>query len=169
MRSLILTIFLALGLWSCVAKKEVSKTEIKKDSVYITNEKIKIDTIYNEKIKTIFEKINNEITIPCDSAKFSQSIEVGKIKYKIIKEKGSVRVVFRRDSSSFKQTNEYKSIYKQNDSLKRLISTREKTEKKEVVKKPFFANLWQILFFIVLFLWIFGITPRFIFKLITNL
>ena len=166
---LIIIVLLMSAICSCVAKKDLSKIDIKKDSITIENNNIRIDTIYKERIKTIFEQVNNEVTVPCDSTKFSQSFEVGKIKYKIIKEKGSVRVVFKRDSSNFKQSNEYKYIYRQNDSLKRLISTHEKIEKKEVTKKPFFANLWQILFFIVLFLWIFGITPRFIFKLITKI
>lgn len=153
--SLILT---CLILASCVTKKELTKNEIKKDSITIENNSVRIDTIYKEKIIHNTEFFTNEVLIPCDSAKFNQSFEVGKIKYKIIKEKGSVRVVFKRDSSQFKQSNEYKYIYRQNDSLKRLISI----EKKEVVKKPFFANLWKILFFIVLFLWFFGITPKFL-------
>lgn len=149
--SLILT---CLILASCVAKKEISKTE----ESTVENNSVRIDTIFKEKTIHNTEFFTNEVLIPCDSAKFSQVFEVGKIKYKIIKEKGSVRVVFKRDSSSFKQSNEYNYVYRQNDSLKRLISI----EKKEVVKKPFFANLWQILFFIILILWVFGITPKFI-------
>lgn len=141
-------------LTSCVAKKEISKTE----ETTVENKSVRIDTIFKERIKTIFESVNNEVIIPCDSTKFNQSFDVGKIKYKIIKEKGSVRVVFKRDSSQFKQSNEYKYIYRENDSLKRIISI----QKKEIVKKPFFANLWQILFFIILFLWFFGITPKFL-------
>lgn len=169
MNKIITIVLLTLAIWACVAKKDLSKTDIKKDSIIIENNNIRIDTIYKERINTIFEQVNNEVTIPCDSTKFSQSFEAGKIKYKIIKEKGSVRVVFKRDSSSYKYSNEYKYIYRQNDSLKRLISTSDTTKSKEVTKKPFFANLWQILFFIILFLWILGITPRFIFKLITKI
>jgi hypothetical protein len=155
-------ILTCLILASCVAKKEVSKSDIKKDSITIENNNVRIDTIFKERIIHNTEFFTNEITIPCDSAKFNQSFDLGKIKYKIIKEKGSVKVVFKRDSAHFKQTNEYKYIYRQNDSLKRLVSIHNKIEKKEVVKKPFFSGLWKILFFILLPLWILGITPKFI-------
>lgn len=156
-------------LMGCATKKSVSNQDIKKDSIIIENKIVQIDTIYKERIKTIFEQVNNDVLIPCDSSNFTQSFESGKIKYKIIKEKGSVRVVFRRDSSHFYQSNEYKYIYRQNDSLKRLISIHDKIEKKEVIKTPFLANLWRIAFLMLLVLWIFGITPRFILDSIMRL
>lgn len=151
---------------SCGTKKNISNNDIKKDSIVIDNTTIRIDTIYKERIKTVFEQINNEVTIPCDSSNFTQSFGVGKTSYNITKSNGAVRVVFNRDSLEFLQSNEYKSIYRQNDSLKRLISSHDKGQIIKETKKPFFADIWKILFFIVLVLWVFGITPKYILKLI---
>lgn len=159
---ILITILLTSVTWSCVSKKSVFENTHQKDSINIETNKVRIDTIYKEKIIHNTEFFTNEVLIPCDSAKFNQSFELGKAKYKVTKEKGSVRIVFKRDSGQFKQANEYKYIYRQNDSLKRLISIYNKAEKKEVVKEPFFNGLWKILFFIVLFLWFFGITPKFL-------
>jgi len=155
-------IFTCLILASCVTKKEVTKETDKKDSINTETNKVRIDTIFKDRVIHETEFFTNEILIPCDSAKFSQSIKSGKTSYKIVKEKGQVKVVFKRDSSTSICENQYKVLTIENNSLKSKISSLNQTQTKEVVKKPFFANLWQILFFVILILWILGITPKFI-------
>lgn len=159
---ILITILLTSGTWSCVSKKEVTKNTDKKDSINIETNKVRIDTIYKERIVQMFEPIYNEVEIPCDSTKFNQSFKSGKTSYKIIKERGQVKIVFKKDSSNLICENQYKVLYRENAALKSKISSLDKTFSKEVVKKPFFANLWQILFFIIFVLWILGITPKFL-------
>ena len=164
-----ITFLLISTTWfSCVSKKEISKETTKNDSIQIQTNKVRIDTIYKERIVQMFEPIYNEVEIPCDTAKLKQTLLSGKNSLQIKKEKGIVKIVFKKDSSSLICENKYKVLLRQNDSLKSIKSTLNQAFSKEVVKKPFFANIWQILFFIVLVLWAFGITPRFIFKLITK-
>lgn len=156
--SLILT---CLILASCVSKKEITKSETEKTEI----NKVRIDTIIKDKIIHETEFFTNEILIPCDSAKLKQSFKIGKNAYKIIKEKGEVKIVFKRDSSRSICESQYKVLITQNDSLKTKLST----FNKEVIKKPFLSDFWKIAFFIILILWILGITPLFIFRMIKRL
>jgi len=132
---LLLTIFLTSATWSCITKKEVTKTTEKKDSINIENSYKQIDTVYKEKLVHLFEPLYTEVEIPCDSTKFNQSFKSGKSSYKITKEKGHVKIVFKRDSSSIKCESEYKVLYRENNALKTQISSLNKTFNKEVTKR----------------------------------
>lgn len=163
-------IFLSLLLLnSCVTKKEITKNEVKKDSINIENKKTITSKDYSEIKKFISEPFKTELNIVCDSTDFNQSLSSGKNSYNITKEKGKVKIVFEKDSSSIICQNQYKVLLEENNSLKTQINSFKETNNEQVVKKPFFANLWQILFFIVFILWILGITPIFIIKKVSGI
>jgi hypothetical protein len=151
----IITILLVSGIWSCNSTKKVATTTQIKDSIVFVN---KIDTI--REFKTIFKGFDTQLNFKCDSTALNQVYKSGDVQYKIIKEKGEIRFLIKKDTIFLKDT--YKS--KSKDSLQRVVN--KSIENKTIVRKPFFADFWKIAFFILLILWIFGITPMFIFKLI---
>ena len=166
-----INIFLTcLILASCnTSKKVVEEKQIKDSIVYV--DRVRIDTIKIENVKTVTLPTYNTIEIPCDSSSQKQSYTTGGTTYKIIKEKGKVRVVFVQKKDSCMSSHGYKSVLKSKDSLQKVVERY--TQTKEVVKQSFWgmlkANLYMILFFIILVLWILGITPMFIFKLIRKM
>ena len=147
-----------LILASCnTSKKVIQEKQIKDSIVYV--DRVRIDTI--REVKTINQGFDTEINFKCDTTALNQSYKSGGVQYKVIKEKGQIKFIIKKDSSLC--VDRYQSILKSKDSLRKVINESIKTKK--IVRTPFFADFWRIAFFILLFLWIFGITPRFIFKL----
>lgn len=147
---------------SCTTSKKItSEKQIKDSIVYV--DKIRIDTI-REKI-TINDGIDNEINFKCDSTALNQSYKSGGVQYRIIKEKGEIRFVIKKDSSVC--VDKYQSTLKIKDSLQRVVN--KSIQSKEIVRKPFLSDIWKIAFFVLLGFWILGITPLFIFRLIKPL
>jgi len=169
MNKLIIIVLLTSAICSCVAKKEVSRSEIKKDSITIEKNLKIIDSIQEKKTTKTTEPTSNKISIPCKDGDFNQALKVGGVEYTISVKDGKVELIVntKEKKEETVEVNQVKSSDKELSKIE--IKEHEKIEKKEVVKKPFFANLWQILFFIILILWAFGITPRFVFKLITKI
>lgn len=155
-------ILLTSATWSCATKKSVATQDIKKDSIVVENKTIRIDTVKEFKTIRITEPSENKIIIKCDSTAFNQVFKSGRSSYEIIKKNGVIKFDIKNDSSTCVDYQKYQKTIIKNDSLKRIISIHDKIEKKVIVK----YNLWQIAFFVILILWIFGITPRFLIKII---
>ena len=159
-----------LLIFSCNTQKKVIEKVAKKDSIiYVT--KFKTDTIKIVETKTISEPVTNDFYIPCDSLKYYQEIVAGKTKLKIIKEKGTVRIVYKKDSTE----NHYKELFQKqivkNDSILK-IKSQTSTNQKTIIEKTFWqkitSDIWRLLFFSILIFWAIGITPGFIIRKIFN-
>lgn len=129
---------------SCGSRKSIS-TEKQRDSIQIV-EKIKIDTFKIIEKVTVTEPVYNEVNIPCDSTYFESKYQSGAVKYKIIKEKGNVRVVFEKDSLRNFEKELYHRALSEKDSLLKVVD-KQKSEKK-VVRESFWSGLWKWLFFL---------------------
>ena len=153
MKKLIALVLITIFAFSCTTRK-VDKVEekivyvdkVKKDSIFINKEIIKTDTIFNE------------ILVDCDSTSFSQKFGDSSSNIKIVKEKGKVLIKYVKSPSETK----YEKIYIEKENKKDSISTEKKVENTTKTKSNFFANIYKIAFFVLLVLWILGITPKFI-------
>lgn len=153
MKKLIALVLITIFAFSCTTRK-VDKVEekivyvdkVKKDSIFINKEIIKTDTIFNE------------ILVDCDSTSFSQKFGDSSSNIKIVKEKGKVLIKYVKSPSETK----YEKIYIEKENKEDSISTEKKVENTTKTKSNFFANIYKIAFFVLLVLWILGITPKFI-------
>lgn len=153
MKKLIVLVLITIFAFSCTTRK-VDKVEekivyvdkVKKDSIFINKEIIKTDTIFNE------------ILVDCDSTSFSQKFGDSNSNIKIVKEKGKVLIKYVKSPTETK----YEKIYVEKEIKKDSISTEKKVENTTKTKSNFFTNIYKIAFFVLLVLWILGITPKFI-------
>mgnify|MGYP003598547599 FL=1 len=153
MKKLIVLVLITIFAFSCTTRK-VDKVEekivyvdkVKKDSIFINKEIIKTDTIFNE------------ILVDCDSTSFSQKFGDSSSNIKIVKEKGKVLIKYVKSPTETK----YEKIYVEKEIKKDSISTEKKVENTTKTKSNFFSNIYKIAFFVLLVLWILGITPKFI-------
>lgn len=153
MKKLIVLVLITILAFSCTTRK-VDKVEekivyidkVKKDSIFINKEIIKTDTIFNE------------ILVDCDSTSFSQKFGDSSSNIKIVKENGKVLIKYVKSPTETK----YEKIYVEKEIKKDSISTEKKVENTTKTKSNFFANIYKIAFFVLLVLWILGITPKFI-------
>ena len=156
--------------FSCNTQKRVKEKIVKKDSIiYVT--KLKVDTVKITETKTISDPINNDVVIPCDSLKYYQELASGKTRIIIKKEKGSVRIVYKKDSTENSNKETIQSSFQKNDSIQNTKSEVSSTSE-TIVEKTFWqkitSDVWRLLFFSILILWIIGITPGFILRKIFN-
>lgn len=149
-------------LTSCTTTKSLSKSDKTKDSIVIV-EKIRIDTIREKIIES--KGFDSEINFKCDSSALNQSYKSGGVQYKVIKEKGEIKFIIKKDSSFI--TEKYKSLWQSKDSLQRVVN--KSIESSKIVRKPLFSDFWKIAFFVLLGFWVFGITPLFIFRMVKRL
>ena len=155
MKKLIVLVLITIFAFSCTTRK-VDKVEekivyvdkIKRDSIFINKEIIKTDTIFNE------------ILVDCDSTSFSQKFGDSSSNIKIVKEKGKVLIKYVKSPTETK----YEKIYVEKEIKKDSISTEKKVENTTKTKSNFFSNIYKIAFFVLLVLWILGITPKFIIR-----
>ena len=159
-----------LLLFSCNTQKKVTEKIVKKDSIiYVT--KLKVDTVKITETKTISEPVNNDVVIPCDSLKYYQELASGKTRIIIKKEKGSVRIVYKKDSTENSNKETIQSSFQKNDSIQNTKSEVSSTSE-TIVQKTFWqkitSDVWRLLFFSILILWLIGITPGFIIRKIFN-
>ena len=159
-----------LLLFSCNTQKKVTEKIVKKDSIiYVT--KLKVDTVKNTETTTISEPVNNDIVIPCDSLNYYQELASGKTRIIIKKEKGLVRIVYKKDSTENSNKKTIQSSFQKNDSIQNTKSKVSSTSE-TIVQKTFWqkitSDVWRLLFFSILILWIIGITPGFILRKIFN-
>ena len=153
MKKLIIIFLIIFLTFSCTTRKVEKENEkivyvdkIKRDSIFINKEIIKTDTIFNE------------ILVDCDSTYFSQKFGDKNSNIKIVKEKGKVLIKYVKSPTETK----YEKIYVEKEIKKDSISTEKKVENTTKTKSNFFANIYKIAFFVLLVLWILGITPKFI-------
>ncbi len=148
----------------CKTSKKITDSQVKKDSIVYVN-KYKTDTIRTEKIVRVTEPVYTEVKIPCDSLKYSSSFDNGKVRYKIIKEKGEVKVIFQKESLTNTYKSEYEKTTQKYDSISKVLKDI-KNSSKEVVTQTFWqklvSNLWFALFVLFFILWLFGVTPKFL-------
>ena len=133
-----------------VEEKIVYVDKVKKDSIFINKEIIKTDTIFNE------------ILVDCDSTSFSQKFGDSSSNIKIVKEKGKVLIKYVKSPSETK----YEKIYIEKENKKDSISTEKSVkiikDKKTTFLDKVLNNIYKVGFFVILILWVLGITPRFL-------
>ena len=154
----LITIFLIIFLtFSCTTRKVEKENEkivyvdkIKRDSIFINKEIIKTDTIFNE------------ILVDCDSTSFSQKFGDSSSNIKIVKEKGKVLIKYVKSPSETK----YEKIYIEKEIKKDSVFSEKNIkivkESKTTFLENIMNNIYKIGFFVILVLWILGITPKFI-------
>lgn len=153
---------------SCKTTEYITKVETKVDTVRI--EKSIIDTVFHERKIEITKPIHTKVFLPCDETKGSGGSKSGdsSANWTYDAEKGGYNV----ELYCAEQINRLDSINRvltiENNAYKSSISTTD--SKKETVKEntSFWAKImkeiWKVLFFVILVLWLFGITPKYILK-----
>ena len=157
MKKLIVLVLITIFAFSCTTRK-VDKAEekivyvdkVKKDSIFINKEIIKTDTIFNE------------ILVDCDSTSFSQKFGDSSSNIKIVKEKGKVLIKYVKSPTETK----YEKIYVEKEIKKDSVFSEKNIkvikENKTTFLDNVLNNIYKIAFFVLLVLWILGITPKFI-------
>ena len=157
MKKLIVLVLITIFAFSCTTRK-VDKVEekivyvdkVKKDSIFINKEIIKTDTIFNE------------ILVDCDSTYFSQKFGDKNSNIKIVKEKGKVLIKYVKSPTETK----YEKIYVEKENKKDSVFSEKNIkvikENKTTFLDNVLNNIYKIAFFVLLVLWILGITPKFI-------
>jgi hypothetical protein len=153
---------------SCKTSKDISKNEIKKDSLVYVN-KVKIDSIFIKEKIEIEKPTINEVSLKCDSTSFNQSFRNGGLNYSIIKDKEKIRFVIKTDTITKFVKDSYVSKMNNKDSLQRVVTKIEKIEisnQKPSFVQTLFSNFWKVAFWTIFVLWILGITPIKILRLL---
>lgn len=167
MKNITLTIVLLLMTWSCNTQKNISKNEIKKDSIRIESN-VKTDSIKEKKVTKITEPSFNKISVPCNSGDFTQTLKVGGIEYTITLKDGKVDLIVHTKEKKEESIEKTKSKSSDKNSLQR-VATKSEILKTSLQKPSFwqalFSNIWKILFWTIFVLWFFNITPIKILKL----
>lgn len=171
MKTLLKIIICVLFLSSCKTTEYVTKIEKVHDTIHI--EKTVTDTIIQEKEVEKIREIKSNVFLPCpkDGDKGSSGRnESGEnyTEWQYDEDKGGYNIelycaeqINQKDSIIQKLTKEI-DTYKSKS--KETISDKEKVTEKSSWWNEFFKNVWKVLFFIILMLWLFGITPKWILK-----
>jgi len=162
---IMILLFTIIFLGSCAPKRVI---EEKEKIVYV--DKVKTDSIFIEKIINTTDTISNEVIIDCDSTSLSQKFNDGKSNIQIIKEDGKVKIKYVKLPSETKTEYVYVEKKESNDSI---VSEKENKQVDNTTHTTFWDKLglkfYQTAFYIILVLWIFGITPLKIFSIIKKL
>lgn len=157
-------ILIILTLTSCGSSKSTYKKYSNDSVVYV--EKLFHDTIILKEKEIVSEPVYNEVQIPCDSTYFATKYSSGGVKYKIIKEKGEVKVIFEKDSlRQFEKVLYHKAI-RERDSLTKV--NKSFVDKTEVKTSSFWCVFWKWLFWIIFVLWVLNITPKYLIDIILS-
>lgn len=156
---------------SCKTTEYITKIETKIDTVKI--EKTIVDTVFHEKKIEVTKEVKANVFLPCpddDKKGISGESKSGDNHAKW--EYDSERKGYNVELYCAEQINRLDSINRrltiENNAYKSSMSTTD--SKKETVKEntSFWAKvmkeIWKVLFFVILALWLFGITPKFILK-----
>lgn len=157
MKKLIIMFLIVFLTFSCTTRKVEKENEkivyvdkIKRDSIFINKEIIKTDTIFNE------------ILVDCDSTSFSQNFGDSDSNIKIVKEKGKVLIKYVKSPTE----TVYEKIYVEKEIKKDSVFSEKNIkvikENKTTFLDNVLNNIYKIAFFVLLVLWILGITPKFI-------
>lgn len=173
MKSLILLFISIVFFWSCKTTEYITRTEKQIDTIQI--EKTIVDTLYQEKeiIKT--KEIKSNIFLPCPddnqktiSGKTGSGDSSAQWSYDSIKGGYNIELYCAEQISIRDSINRQLKV--ENNMLK-TSQIENATEIYTVTEKSNFwqsvlKHIWKISFFIVLIFWLFGITPKYIFKTI---
>lgn len=161
-----------ISIFSCKTTEYITKVEKQTDTIEV--EKIIIDSTSHKSTKEITKPTKSDLFLPCPETE-NESGSSGKnesgenyAKWQYDKEKGgyNVELYCAEQISIFDSINKKLSI--ENSLLK--IHSSIKISEKATIKEnsnwwqSVLKNIWKVLFFTVLLLWIFGITPKFILK-----
>ena len=157
MKKLIVLVLITIFAFSCTTRK-VDKVEekivyvdkVKKDSVFINKEVLKTDTLYNE------------ILVDCDSTSFSQNFGDSKSNIKVVKEKGKVLIKYVKSPSETIYEKIYVEKGEKKDSIVSEKSIKIIKDQKTTFLDNVLNNIYKVGFFVILILWVLGITPRFL-------
>ena len=166
-----LIMFFLVALFSCKTIEYVVKEKTIYDTIKI--EKTVTDTIIQEKVIEKTKEIKSNVFLPCppegEKGSFGRNQSGDNYtEWKYDDEKGGYNIelycaeqINKKDSIIRKLTKEI-DAYK--SSSKETISEKEKVTDKYSWWDEFFKNVWKALFFTVLLLWLFGITPKWVLK-----
>lgn len=157
MKKLIFIFLISTLIFSCTTRKVGVEKEkivyvdkIKRDSIFINKEVLKTDTLYNE------------IMVDCDSTKLSQSFGDSKSNIKIVKENGKVLIKYVKTPSKTVYEKIYVEKEEKKDSVVLDKNIKTVKENKTTFLENIMNNIYKIGFFVMLVLWMLGITPKFI-------
>ena len=157
MKKLIIVFLIIFLTFSCTTRKVEKENEkivyvdiIKRDSVFINKEVLKTDTLYNE------------ILVDCDSTSFSQNFGDSKSNIKVVKEKGKVLIKYVKSPSETIYEKIYVEKGEKKDSIVSEKSIKIIKDQKTTFLDNVLNNIYKVGFFVILILWVLGITPRFL-------
>ena len=157
MKKLIIVFLIIFLTFSCTTRKVEKEKEkivyvdiIKRDSVFTNKEVLKTDTLYNE------------ILVDCDSTSFSQNFGDSKSNIKVVKEKGKVLIKYVKSPSETIYEKIYVEKGEKKDSIVSEKSIKIIKDQKTTFLDNVLNNIYKVGFFVILILWVLGITPRFL-------
>ena len=171
MKTLLKIIICVLFLSSCKTTEYVYKEKKIYDTIQI--EKTITDTIVQEKQIDKIREIKSNVFLPCpkDGEKGSSGRNDSGdnyTKWEYDDEKGGYNVELYCSEQINKKDSIIRKLKEEVDSYKshtkETISEKEKVTQKTDWWQSLFKNVWKVLFFTVLLLWLFGITPKWILK-----
>jgi len=172
MRNLIVLLVLVF-LNSCNARKVVKQKEYIHDTIRV--EVVRDSIIEKEKEVIVTKPIKTEVFIPCpEDTEIGSSGEISSgnntAQWQFDEMKNGYKITFECDSAVNELNREIIRLKNENKSIRTTIqgSELETNEVKNNFWQGVLSNLWKILFFITAGLWLFGITPKFIFKLLKS-
>src|SRR5690606_15625972 len=172
LKIIIRALFLSFVATSCKTTEYVTKIEKVHDTIHI--EKTVTDTIIQEKEIEKIREIKSNVFLPCpkDGEKGSSGRNESGDNYadwQYDEDKGGYNV----ELYCAEQINKKDSIIRKlKEELKFLVIKKienKEYKEKEVTQKTYWwqrlaKEIWKVLFFTVLLLWLFGITPKWILK-----
>lgn len=171
LKIIICALFLSFIATSCKTTEYIYEEKTIYDTIQI--EKTITDTIIQEKEIDKIRDIKTKVFLPCPKGgdkggKGRNESGDNYTEWEYDEDKGGYNVelycaeqINQKDSIIRKLTKEI-GTYK--SSSKETISEKEKVTEKSSWWQSLFKNVWKVLFFTVLLLWLFGITPKWILK-----
>lgn len=187
--SIIFLSVLFISLSSCATREKersFSEKEYKErvQKIYDSVSKVREserEKIFDKEVTIVEKPIYVEIEAECDSSDLKQIVDTGGNKFEIEKRDGKILIRYKKDSTELSKYKEYnRELIKERDSLlivksetdtiiiEKVIDSKETLVVKTSWKDNLLKNLWFIFFIIIFVLWLFGFTPRYLFKLIKS-
>lgn len=164
MRVIVLILILIVLISSCKTTEYVVKEKIVNDTVII--DKTVTDTIYRETEKIITKDVEINTFLPCDESDNEGNSKSGDNEvswhYDSIRKGYNIRLycaeqISRRDSIN--RTLREKLKHYESSTTKEVEETKVVKENKNFFNQ-LFSNIYKLLFFILLPLWVLGISPK---------
>lgn len=172
LKIILVTLFATLLLANCKTTEYITKVETKVDTVKI--ERLTVDTLFIERKTVLTKEVKSNVFLPCpdDDAKPSsegrnQSGD-NYTDWRWDEEKGgyNVELYCAQQINRLDSINQILTIENRDYKSSMSISEFEKLTIEENLSlwAKIMKGIWKVLFFVILVLWLFGITPRFILK-----